>query len=117
MSVFGVIMSTRYKKIKSTKALDNKIAELINNLDADYERALTMEEQGDWWLGYYHEKGKKDDSEAVEPEQTRPRVDWSAADWTKSDAELADIHGVSRQAARAARLRRQVRPSDATKEE
>ena len=33
------------------------------------------------------------------------RVDWAGADWTKSDAELGRLYGVSRQAARKARAR------------
>jgi hypothetical protein len=47
---------------------------------------------------------------AFEAEKSGPplaenRVDWSTADWKKSDAELARIYGVSRQNVRARRMR------------
>jgi hypothetical protein len=44
----------------------------------------------------------------IGPPLMEDRIDWDTADWTKSDAELARIYGITRQSVRAKRLRTQT---------
>jgi len=44
---------------KLSKALEKEVSELYDSVSPDYPEALPTEEQGAWWLGYYHRKAGK----------------------------------------------------------
>ena len=82
---------------------DERLIELLNQLDPeDFDLNLTLVQQGQWQLGYYHEKSRLiKQAEQVIARAGAPlakdRINYAGMDWSKSDAELAREHGVTRQ--------------------
>lgn len=90
---------------------DIRLQDLLDNISPeDMGVQLNLEQQGNFFLGLYHERS----SLAKEGKQVmagRPlkgsdkAVDWSGADWSQADAALGRELRVSRQAVAAARKR------------
>lgn len=82
-----------------TVDLDARITELMGMITPeDLGAYLTVEQQGIFQLGFFHERGDLPDDRPETP-GGRPRageekVDWSTVDWTLGDAELARKLGV-----------------------
>lgn len=81
--------------------LDSNLAELVNDMETLPTRALTNDEQGEFFLGFYRRKSRlggatEEGSKAGRPPAEEAR-DWSGVDWSKTDAEIGREMGVARQ--------------------
>lgn len=86
--------------------LDKRVAEIMDDIDLaaleNVPDALPLVDQGVLQLAYYQERSKLP---GLGSPATRSGVDWRAVDWSKTDAELSEEHGVSRQAVYGRRKR------------
>lgn len=90
-----------------TPELEAQLSEVLDDVQG-WPAMLSTVEQGDAQLGYYHTRVK-----IAVPEHTQQRgrplkkhaANWSDVDWSKSDSEIADDAGCTRQAVYYARRR------------
>jgi DNA-binding XRE family transcriptional regulator len=50
------MINTAVAQKKLAPELDTEIAELYDTIPSDYPSEIPLEDQGNWWLGYYHRK-------------------------------------------------------------
>lgn len=85
--------------------LDERLAALVASIDSIPEAPLSQEQQGDFFLGFYHELGAAKADKPGRPQAANAR-DWSGVDWSESDAVISRKMGVARQTVRWHRQRR-----------
>ena len=109
---FGSHMALVARKLRKHADIDARIMKLLNELSHDDMQARNdPEQQGKWFLGFYHERarlpsGRPYGSPGRPIKGSAEAVDWSAANWDMSNAEIARALGVSRQAVAARRVKR-----------
>jgi hypothetical protein len=117
----GTLFGWHYRQIhrRLPKWADERLEELINNISPDDSgKQLGLEEQGQFFLGLYHEKARLEAEQAQTAAAGRPAknsaqaVDWSDVDWAKSDTQIAQEKGVARQTANAQRKRHSSKQDD-----
>jgi len=107
--LIGRTLPMAMPKLRRRPELDELVAELMGKIDlADYDALpkvipATSAGAGRMMLAYYQQRAHL--PARVDKPRTPAGVDWSTADWSQSDQALAEQHGVSRQAAQAARKR------------
>ena len=80
---------------------------LIGNLTPDDTKIeLSNEQQGEFWLGYYHQRDvTRNAPKKAGPPLAEDRVDWSAVDWSQPNAAIARQTGKAPQTVAAQRKR------------
>ncbi len=89
--------------------IDDLMGKILSDIQA-WPENLSLVEQGDAQLGYYHTRPTL--PEHKKPTRGRPskreEIDWDAVDWDKSDADISDDLGCTRQAVCQMRAKRSM---------
>ncbi|MGE9985998.1 hypothetical protein [Desulfovibrio sp. SGI.169] len=89
--------------------IDDLMGKIISEVQS-WPENLTLTEQGDAHLGYYHMRPTLPEHKPTRGRPSkREEIDWSAVDWNKSDADISDELGCTRQAVRQMRAKRTPR--------
>ena len=79
----------------------------------DTKLELSIEQQSEFWLGYYHQRGvTRNAPKKAGPPLAEDRVDWTSVDWSLTNAELARLTGKAPQTVAGQRKRHGVDPSN-----
>ena len=93
---------------------EERLTKLMGMLDTpgDAEERLSVEDQGKFFLGYYHEWARieektpaKKNTAGRPPKGSANAVDWSDVDWTRTNAEISRDKGVAPQVVASQRKR------------
>lgn len=109
--LMGLHLSRALPDIRRIPALEARLAEIMEDIEpaelAALPNSLPLTQQGGMTLGYYKELSHLQG--LIMAKTAQAGVDWTAVDWSKSDAALAKELGVQRQAVWAARRRQATR--------
>ena len=118
----GFFFGEAFSKVQARRPewADGRLQELLENISPrDMEATLSLEDQGKFFLGLYHERTRMlEMTPSVAASAGRPQkgsskeVDWSTVDWSLSNAEISRERGVTRQAVAAARKRHEIKEQD-----